>query len=150
MYLYIVYHLNNLPVLSSFMTYHLVCNQINTTGATRGTGTAYPSRLSSAAVLVGFVLLDLQFMCMICRSFFVLFLLAIVLSVFPRFMDSDYPFGIFKLFLEKANGRSHLELIIQRHRQHWAQGTDRKQPKQSNTPHKIKAMNNTNPNKYQE
>ena len=28
----------------------------------------------------------------------VFFLLAIVLSVF-RFMDSDYPFGIFKLFL---------------------------------------------------
>jgi len=26
MYIYIVYHLNNFPVLSSFMTYHLVCN----------------------------------------------------------------------------------------------------------------------------
>jgi len=31
------------PVLSSFMTYHRVCNQINTTGATSGAGTAYPS-----------------------------------------------------------------------------------------------------------
>ena len=30
--------------------------------------------------------------------FFVLFLLAIVLSVFLRFTASDYPFGIFKLF----------------------------------------------------
>ena len=30
---------------------------------------------------------------------FVLFLLAIVLSVLLRFPDSDYPFGIFKLFL---------------------------------------------------
>jgi hypothetical protein len=30
---------------------------------------------------------------------FVLFLLAIVLSVLLRFTDSDYPFGIFKLFL---------------------------------------------------
>jgi hypothetical protein len=29
---------------------------------------------------------------------FVLFLLAIVLSVLLRYMDSDYPFGIFKLF----------------------------------------------------
>jgi hypothetical protein len=29
-------------VLSSFMTYHLVCNYINTTGATSGAGTAYP------------------------------------------------------------------------------------------------------------
>jgi len=32
-----------------------------------------------------------------CR--FVLFLLAIVLSVLLRYTDSDYPFGIFKLFL---------------------------------------------------
>ena len=31
---------------------------------------------------------------------FVLFLFAIVLSVLLRFTDSDYPFGIFKLFLE--------------------------------------------------
>jgi len=30
---------------------------------------------------------------------FVLFLLAIVLSVLPRYTDSDYPLGIFKLFL---------------------------------------------------
>jgi len=37
-----------------------------------------------------------------CRSLFVLFLLAIVLSVLLRFMDSDYPFGIFKLFLHLA------------------------------------------------
>ena len=31
------------PVLSSFMTYHRVCNYINTTGATSGAGTACPS-----------------------------------------------------------------------------------------------------------
>jgi hypothetical protein len=39
---------------------------------------------------------------MLCRSFFVLLyflLLAIVLSDLLRCMDSDYPFGIFKLFL---------------------------------------------------
>jgi hypothetical protein len=34
-----------------------------------------------------------------CLSF-VLFLLAIVLSVLLRYTDSDYPFGIFKLFLQ--------------------------------------------------
>jgi hypothetical protein len=34
---------------------------------------------------------------MSCRSLFVLFLLAIVLSVLLRFTDSDYLFGIFKL-----------------------------------------------------
>ena len=31
------------PVLSSIMTYHRVCNQINTTGATSGAGADYPS-----------------------------------------------------------------------------------------------------------
>ena len=37
-------------------------------------------------------------MCMFCRSLFVLFLLAIVLSVLLRYTDSDYPFGVHKLF----------------------------------------------------
>jgi len=57
---------------------------VNTTGTTSGAGTTYPSA---------------SFMCMFCRSLSVLFfLLASVLSVL-RFTDSDYPFGIFKLFL---------------------------------------------------
>ena len=50
---------------------------------------------------VGFVLLDLQ--CMFCRSLFVLlyfFLLAIVLFVLLGYTNSDYPFGIFKLFFQ--------------------------------------------------
>jgi hypothetical protein len=34
------------PVLSSFTTYYRVCNYINTTGATSGAGTAYPSGAS--------------------------------------------------------------------------------------------------------
>ena len=34
---------------------------------------------------------------------FVLFLLVIVLSVFLRFTDSDYPFGILELFLRNCN-----------------------------------------------
>jgi hypothetical protein len=43
-----------------------------------------------------------SFMCMFCMLVvcpFVPFLLVIVLSVLLRFTDSDYPFGIFKLFL---------------------------------------------------
>ena len=36
-------------------------------------------------------------MCMFCRSLFVL--LTIVMPVLLRYTDSDYPFGIFKLFL---------------------------------------------------
>ena len=38
-----------------------------------------------------------SFICMFCRSLFVLFLLAIVLSVLLRYTYSDYLFGIFKL-----------------------------------------------------
>ena len=44
-------------------------------------------------------------MCMFCRSLFVLlsfFFLAIVLSVLLRFMDSNYPIGIFKLILQRC------------------------------------------------
>ena len=52
--------------------------------------------------LVGFVLLDLLFYVyvlwiVVCP--FVLFLLAIVLSVLLRYTDSDCPFGIFRLYL---------------------------------------------------
>ena len=42
-----------------------------------------------------------SFIWMFCRSLFVFFLMAIVLSVLLRLTDSDYTFGIFKLFLEK-------------------------------------------------
>ena len=40
---------------------------------------------------------SLVFCVVFCRSLFVLFLLAIVLSVLLRCTTSDYPFGIFKL-----------------------------------------------------
>ena len=46
------------PVLSSFMTYHRVCNYINTTGITSVAGTAYPSG-AHEFTSVGFVLFDL-------------------------------------------------------------------------------------------
>jgi hypothetical protein len=39
---------------------------------------------------------------MFCRSLFVLFLLVVLLSVL-RITDSDYPFGIFKLFLYRLS-----------------------------------------------
>ena len=54
-------------VLSSFMTYHWVCNQINTMGATSGAGTAYPPehpRSPPVYVVVCPVLLFLAFCCL--------------------------------------------------------------------------------------
>ena len=61
-----------------------------------------PKHPSSPPGFCWFMLLDLQFyvyvlQTAVCPS--VLFLLGIVLSVLLRFTDSDYPFGIFKLFL---------------------------------------------------
>jgi hypothetical protein len=60
-------------VLSSFMTYHRVCNWINTTGATGGTGTADPSGAPEFTPCFewGSCYSIFSFMCMFCRSLFV-------------------------------------------------------------------------------
>jgi hypothetical protein len=65
----------------------------------------FPELLNLPPVVVGFVSLDLLlymnvFWIVVCP--FVLFLLANVFSVL-RFTDSDYPFGVFKLFLQKQD-----------------------------------------------
>jgi hypothetical protein len=51
-----------------------------------------PEHVGPRPFLIGFVLLDLLFS-VFCRSLFVLYLLAIVLSVLLT--DSEYTFGIF-------------------------------------------------------
>ena len=69
-------HLTNsyFTVLSSLMTYHRVCTQINTTGVTSGAGTAYPSR--APEFTPGFQWDSrysiFSFICMFCRSLFVI------------------------------------------------------------------------------
>ena len=82
----------NIPVLSLFMTYHRVCKQCSTTDDNGGAGTADPSE--SPEFTAGFqcdrIARSLVFYVVFCRSLFVIFLLVIVLSVFLRFMDSDY------------------------------------------------------------
>ena len=56
-----------------------------------------PEHRSSVPDLSGVRVTRTSVLCvMFCRSLFVLFLMTIVLSVL---MDSDYPFGIFKLFI---------------------------------------------------
>ena len=69
----------------------MLLTTVNKTGATSRAGTAYPSEHLSH------VARSLVVCVMFCRTLFILFLLAIVLSVFLRFMASDYIFGIFKL-----------------------------------------------------
>jgi uncharacterized membrane protein YbhN (UPF0104 family) len=91
---------NHNLVLSSFTTYHRVCNKRNTTGATCGAGTAYPSGAleSPHPVFSGVrVARSLVFCVLFCRSVFVILFLVIILSVLLRFTASDYLFGIFKL-----------------------------------------------------
>jgi hypothetical protein len=86
------------------MTCHQVCNYINTTGATSGAEMqkllSLVEHLSSPPVFSG-VRVTRSFVLCVCfvdSCPFVLFLLIIVLSVL-RITDSDYPFGIFKLFM---------------------------------------------------
>ena len=95
-------------------------SRFNTTG-TSGTGTAYPSGAPEFTTpplhrfLVGFVLLDLQFYVYVLQivvCHFVIFLLAVALSVLLRYKDSYYPFGIFKLFLPV--GPHHIICYIQK------------------------------------
>ena len=50
--------------------------------------------------------LFLVFCVLFCRLLFILFLLAIVLSVLFRFTDSDYPFGIFKILILVMSNQS--------------------------------------------
>jgi hypothetical protein len=65
---------NHKPILSSFMTYHLVCTMSNTTDVTCGAGTSYTSGTPGLAlgfngIRVGRLLV---FCVMYCRSLFVL------------------------------------------------------------------------------
>jgi hypothetical protein len=68
-----------------------------------GAGTAHPS--GAPVFTFGFSGVGVTRFLVLCVCFadhylsFVLFLLAIVLSVL-QFTDSDYPFGIFKLFIQ--------------------------------------------------
>ena len=92
------------PVLSSFMTYHKVCNQINTTGATGGAGTAYPSRAPefTPGFQLGSCYSIFSFMCMFCRSLFVLlsflFWPLCCLSFF-WFTNFDQPFNMLEIVI---------------------------------------------------
>ena len=60
-------------VIYSFVTYHRICNQINTTDATRGTGTFYPSGAPDLTPEFqwGSCYPIFSFMCMFCRLLFV-------------------------------------------------------------------------------
>jgi hypothetical protein len=68
---------NHIPILSSFMTYHRVCNKSNTTGAMCDAGTAYPSGASEfTPVFSGVRVARSLVVCVVfCRLLFILFLL---------------------------------------------------------------------------
>ena len=81
------------------MTHHQMFDKHNTMSATSGSRIAYPSGAP------GFTLVFMEFLFTFFMVFYrlfvvlVLFLLTFALSVFLRFMVSDYPFRIFKPFL---------------------------------------------------
>ena len=87
----------------SWLWDHRVCCIGNTTDATSGAGTAYPSRALEFTPGFGgdLAVQSLVFSVVLCTSLFVFcsFSLAILLSVLLRVTDFDYFFGIFNLFL---------------------------------------------------
>ena len=89
----------NLTGQQYFSCYHRICNQINTTGATNGARTAYPSRAPKfiPGFQWGWCYSIFSFMCLFSRSLFVLFLLAIVLSVlrFTPLVSSNSSYKFF-------------------------------------------------------
>ena len=92
------------------LTYGLDCF------ATTGIGTVYPSGAPEfiPGLMWGSCSSIFSFVCMVCRSFFVLlsfFPLDTVSSVLLRFTDSDSLFGIFKLFLFR-DFKSRLSFLI--------------------------------------
>ena len=84
---------NHIPVLSSFMTYHRVCNHSNATGVANRVGIAYSFHLlSSPPAFSGFPVAQSLFFCVVFwRLLFVFFRLAIVSSV-----GINFPFGVFE------------------------------------------------------
>ena len=80
-------------------SWHIIfCNKNNTMGATCEAGTAYPSGAPAFTPIFNRVARSSAFCVVFCRSLFVNYSLAIVLSVL-RFTASVYPYGIFILFL---------------------------------------------------
>jgi hypothetical protein len=84
---------NHIPVLSSFMTYHRVCNHSNATGVANRVGIAYSFHLlSSPPAFSVFPVAQSLFFCVVFwRLLFVFFRLAIVSSV-----GINFPFGVFE------------------------------------------------------
>ena len=80
------------------MTYHWFCKQVNTTGATSGAGTAYPSGALEFTPVFNGVRVTQSLVLYVC---FVDRVLGIVLSALIRFTESDYPFGIFNYSYKK-------------------------------------------------
>ena len=84
---------------SDMSTYEIALSSIH---GNCGAGTVYPS--GAPEFILGFkrgsCYSIFSFMCMFCRSWFALFLWSFC-CLHLWFTDSDYPFGIFKLFLTK-------------------------------------------------
>ena len=89
--------------LFSFLCCVVLCFVCLRTSATCGPRTAYPSGAPELPPVFSGVCVTRSFALYVCfvdrYCSFVLFRLVIVLSVLLRYTDSDYPFGIFKLFL---------------------------------------------------
>ena len=97
------FYRNHYPVLSSWKTYHDVCNKGNMTGGASGAGAAYSvgapefNLFFSSAV---HAVLSLDFCVVFCRLLLVLVChMVIVLSILLWLTTSNYPFWYLQTFL---------------------------------------------------
>ena len=93
---------NHNSVLSSFMTYHWVCNKSNTTSVTCG---PVRSTLSSPPLLVGSCGSILYFLCIVLQIIVCPFSFSYSILCPLLYMASDYSFGILKFL-------SHLQMSL--------------------------------------
>ena len=98
---------NHNSVLSSFMTYHWVCNKSNTTSVTCGAGTVYLSGAPSVhlRLLVGLCGSILYFLCIVLQIIVCPFSFSYSILCPLLYMASDYSFGILKFL-------SHLQMSL--------------------------------------
>ena len=94
-------HLYSHLFCMSFVYYYVICYLLMYTGVQQDIHITWCSCRDFTRGILGLVFSIISFLCSVLYiNLFVLFLLAIVFSFFPlRFTASDYPFGIFKVFV---------------------------------------------------
>ena len=104
------------PVLFSFMTYHCVCNRINTTAATCGARNVYPSWAPEFTSVFGFLcnaLLIIGYPCLFSFSYCIVCTSLIYRFCVPLLVASNFSYNAFYKKIEKSTcGKKFLQYFF--------------------------------------